>query len=99
MFMGGLVRWLIDRRMPAAEREGPESDSGPGVLFSSGLIAGGAITGVILAGLQAKGFDRAIDLTETLGGFAANNIVAMLIYVVFLAVPLYIVGKRVLKRS
>jgi putative OPT family oligopeptide transporter len=99
MFMGGLVRWLIDRKMPAAEREGPESDSGPGVLFSSGLIAGGAICGVLLAGLQAKGLDAGLDLSRTLGGVATNNIVAMVVYVVFLAVPLYIVGKRVLKRS
>jgi putative OPT family oligopeptide transporter len=99
MFMGGLVRWLIDRKMPAAEREGPESDSGPGVLFSSGLIAGGAICGVLLAGLQAKGLDAGLDLSPTLGGFATNTIVAMVVYVVFLALPLYIVGKRVLKRS
>jgi len=99
MFMGGLVRWFIDRKMPAAEREGPESDSGPGVLFSSGLIAGGAICGVLLAGLQAKGLDAGLDLSRTLGGFATNNIVAMVVYVVFLSVPLYIVGKRVLKRS
>jgi uncharacterized oligopeptide transporter (OPT) family protein len=99
MFMGGLVRWLIDRKMPAGEREGPESDSGPGVLFSSGLIAGGAICGVVLAGLQAKGLDAVLDFSRTLGGFATNNIVAMVVYVLFLAVPLYIVGKRVLKRS
>jgi hypothetical protein len=85
--------------MPAAAREGPESDSGPGVLFSSGLIAGGAICGVVLAGLQAKGLDAGMDLSGTLGGFATNNIVAMIVYILFLAVPLYIVGKRVLKRS
>jgi uncharacterized oligopeptide transporter (OPT) family protein len=99
MFMGGLVRWLIDRKVPAAQREGPESDSGPGVLFSSGLIAGGAIMGVVLAGLQAKGLDAGLDLSRVLGGFAENNLVAMIVYVVCLAVPLYIVGKRVLKRS
>ena len=57
MFMGGVLRWIVDRRMTREEREGADADSGPGVLFSSGLIAGGAITGVILAGLQAKGLD------------------------------------------
>ena len=29
-----------------------EAESGPGVLFSSGLIAGGAVTGMILALIQ-----------------------------------------------
>jgi hypothetical protein len=67
MMAGGVLRWLVDRRLSPEEREGPDADSGPGVLFSSGLIAGGAITGVVLAALQAKGLDAAIDLTKTVG--------------------------------
>jgi len=50
-------------------------------------------------GLQAKGLDAGLDLSRVLGGLAANNLVAMGVYVVCMAVPLYIVGKRVLKRS
>jgi len=50
-------------------------------------------------GLQAKGLDAGLDLSRVLGGLAANNLVAMGAYVVRMAVPLYIVGKRVLKRS
>jgi len=91
MFMGGVLRWLIDRRRPIEEREGPDADSGPGVLFSSGLIAGGAITGVILAALQAKGLDTAIDLTKSFG--STNGGLAMLAYIAFIAVPVYVVAR------
>ncbi|HEY4129133.1 MAG TPA: OPT/YSL family transporter, partial [Gemmatimonadaceae bacterium] len=92
MFAGGVLRWLVDRRLSPEEREGPDADSGPGVLFSSGLIAGGAITGVVLAALQAKGLDTAIDLTKSLG--SPNQLVACVAYVLFIAVPVYLVARQ-----
>ncbi|HTB07353.1 MAG TPA: oligopeptide transporter, OPT family [Bacteroidia bacterium] len=46
IFVGGLVKWLVDKKNKTKEAE---SDIGPGALFSSGLIAGGAITGIIIA--------------------------------------------------
>jgi putative OPT family oligopeptide transporter len=46
IFVGGLVKWLADRKNKSAEAE---SDTGPGALFSSGLIAGGAITGILVS--------------------------------------------------
>lgn len=51
MFAGGLVRWLVERRMKAGNQSLADVESGPGVLFSSGLIAGGAIAGIAVAGL------------------------------------------------
>jgi putative OPT family oligopeptide transporter len=92
MFMGGVLRWLVDRRMSPEERDGPEADSGPGVLFSSGLIAGGAITGVVLAALQAKGLDTAIDQSKGIGSTSA--VVALAAFVLFIAVPVYSVARR-----
>ncbi|HUO50893.1 MAG TPA: oligopeptide transporter, OPT family [Gemmatimonadaceae bacterium] len=94
MFMGGAVRWLVERRATAAERAAASSDSGPGVLFSSGLIAGGAIMGVIIAAFQAKGTDRWFDLSSHVGWFGTSAAVAVVIYVVALAYPLYRVGRR-----
>ncbi len=46
IFAGGIVKWLVDKKNKTKESE---SDIGPGALFSSGLIAGGAITGIIIA--------------------------------------------------
>ena len=48
VYAGGLVRWLVDRRRGSEA----ESDAGPGVLYSSGLIAGGSLMGLAYAGLQ-----------------------------------------------
>jgi putative OPT family oligopeptide transporter len=46
IFIGGIVKWIVDKKNKTKEAE---SDIGPGALFSSGLIAGGAITGIIIA--------------------------------------------------
>jgi putative OPT family oligopeptide transporter len=60
IFVGGLVRWLVDFRMRRALREhkldeaalSAESDKSPGVLLASGYIAGGAIAGIVIAFVQ-----------------------------------------------
>jgi TPP-dependent pyruvate/acetoin dehydrogenase alpha subunit len=96
--MGGMVRWLIDRAA-VARGERPESeDSGPGVLFSSGLIAGGAIVGVGIAALQALRKDEFLTVTHWFGAGATSitesAIVAMAMYVLLLALPLYRVARR-----
>jgi putative OPT family oligopeptide transporter len=95
MFLGGVIRWLVDRRLNPGERAAADADSGPGVLFSSGLIAGGAIMGVLLAGLAARHLDEGFNLTKPLGAIATSNAVALVGYVVLLAVPLYLVARRV----
>ncbi|MBV6428188.1 MAG: hypothetical protein KIPDCIKN_02714 [Haliscomenobacter sp.] len=48
IFIGGLVKWLVERK---DKSKAAESEIGPGALFSSGLIAGGSITGIIIAGM------------------------------------------------
>lgn len=72
MFVGGAIRWLVQRSGRAngeaggaatAPGAGPGDDSGPGVLFSSGLIAGGAIAGIVVAGLAAL-FARRAELVQ-----------------------------------
>ena len=46
IFIGGMIRWIVERRMKGSAAE---DDSSPGVLLSSGYIAGGAIAGVLAA--------------------------------------------------
>jgi putative OPT family oligopeptide transporter len=91
MFMGGAVRWLVERRAGAAVAD---ADSGAGVLFSSGLIAGGAITGVLLAGLSVYKLDTVYNLGGRLGAFGENPLVAIGAFVLLLAVPLYRVATK-----
>src|SRR5207245_8653037 len=60
LFVGGLIRWFVDRRQRAQFKGAAlteaqlaaESDKSPGVLLSSGYIAGGAITGIIVAFME-----------------------------------------------
>jgi putative OPT family oligopeptide transporter len=57
IFVGGLLRWLVDiyvRRKNAGQKLSEEEltaegDKSPGVLLASGYIAGGAIAGIVIA--------------------------------------------------
>ncbi len=55
IFAGGLVRWWVERQTGQTA----ESDLGAGTLFSSGLIAGGSLAGIlfaVLVGLDQQGY-------------------------------------------
>jgi len=52
IFAGGLVRWWVEKKTGVAQ----ESEVSSGTLFSSGLIAGGSIAGIIFAILVGTGY-------------------------------------------
>jgi putative OPT family oligopeptide transporter len=60
IFVGGMVRAYVERKTGAAE----ESEVGAGTLFSSGLIAGGSLCGILYAVLVGT---RQITLPESIG--------------------------------
>lgn len=98
IFVGGLIRWLVERRMRSEQRSLAEIESGPGVLFSSGLIAGGAIAGIVIAGIagwkgSAEWLADAVGLYKGLGAFATSNLVS-LVLLVLLAALLHWVAVR-----
>src|SRR3989440_12553011 len=81
MFAGGVVRWLIERRAQARQQSIAEVESGPGVLFASGLIAGGAICGIVLAAIagalgSADALAEKAPLVRALGDMAHSNLLA-----------------------
>ena len=94
MFMGGIVRWMVDRKLGAGSNEENVADSGPGVLFSSGLIAGGAITGVLLTALTVKEWDGWFNMDTAAGAFGTSSLVAIVAFLLFIALPLYRVATR-----
>src|SRR5947209_5538560 len=102
MFAGALVRWLVERRVRSTNRSLAEIESGPGVLFASGLIAGGAICGIAVAAIAGWGSARgksadwladSLRLYHALGGFATSAIVALVMFAI-LGTLLYRVGLR-----
>jgi len=63
IFIGGMVRLLVDRYLRVKFRHAnlsemeltAEGDKSPGVLLASGYIAGGAITGIVIAAKELVG--------------------------------------------
>jgi uncharacterized oligopeptide transporter (OPT) family protein len=107
MFIGGAIRWLVERHMRSGDRSIAEVESGPGVLFSSGLIAGGAIAGITIAAIAAILVSRAeaaqipaaeylahlVGLQGALGGFATSSVAALCMFAL-LGAALYRVARR-----
>jgi putative OPT family oligopeptide transporter len=63
IFVGGLVRWFVERKTGSAE----ESEISSGTLFSSGLIAGGSLAGILYAALFGWKVIGAADDADTPG--------------------------------
>jgi putative OPT family oligopeptide transporter len=68
IFIGGVIRWVADRKTGTTSSGGHGGDDelGPGNLFATGLVAGGALAGVFVAILVASS-----DKVEWLKGFLA----------------------------
>jgi putative OPT family oligopeptide transporter len=62
IFAGGLVRAYVEKKTGVAE----ESEVGSGTLFSSGLIAGGALTGILYAALYGNNLVPEADGADAL---------------------------------
>jgi putative OPT family oligopeptide transporter len=63
IFVGGLVRWFVERKTGVTD----ESEISSGTLFSSGLIAGGSIAGILYAILYGSRIVEAADDAATIG--------------------------------
>ncbi|RIK66246.1 MAG: oligopeptide transporter, OPT family [Planctomycetota bacterium] len=91
IFVGGMVRFFADK---IAKRSAAESEMSPGVLLSSGYIAGGSIAGIICAVFAAFATDlsKKIELGERVFGEAASSNWLPLIPFGILVVTLLLVG-------
>jgi putative OPT family oligopeptide transporter len=113
IFIGGMIRLLVDRYLRIKFRHKTlseteltaEGDKSPGVLLASGYIAGGAITGIVIAakelvaplaaiGHRIEGWQMAHN--PFLNG-AYADLLALIPFLV-LCVLLYLVGRDVVLR-
>jgi putative OPT family oligopeptide transporter len=70
IFIGGMVRWLVDKLRNAPD----EGDTSPGVLLSSGYIAGGSIAALVAAFLVfIPGAESAVDLSKAVEHVVLNG--------------------------
>lgn len=112
VFVGGCVRWLVDRwrrnkliaHALTEDELKAHGDRSPGVLMASGFIGGGAIAGIIIA--IVTGFMTALDKQITDWADKNNPLFAgphadlfALLPFAALALFLYLVGRETLLRK
>ncbi len=86
---GGIVRAIVDKRRKSSASE---AEFSPGVLLSSGFIAGGAIMGVVLSLMAGFDLDKHIDYSTFMGPLASAEWFAVLPFIGLMFI-LYLVGK------
>jgi putative OPT family oligopeptide transporter len=107
IFVGGMVRLLVDRSMRkrllhknlSEEQLVAEGDKSPGVLMASGYIAGGAIAGIVIAFMAGvlENTDRSVKAWATANNpfFEGGNAdLLSLIPFILLTFLLYAVGRE-----
>jgi len=107
IFVGGLVRYLVDRfvrgkyagQKLSEEQLTAEGDKSPGVLLASGYIAGGAIAGIVIAFMAGvlSNTNRSLEEWATLHNplFEGNwaDLLSMIPFLI-LSVLLWAVGRE-----
>ena len=98
IFIGGVVRWMVDRAAKKAGEEGADSEISPGSLFASGLIAAGGIVGLI--GVALKAYESTVGKGDILNfptTFLDHDWVSVLGFAA-LAFSLYYFARKPLKK-
>ena len=99
IFIGGMIRYFADRWRGRKEPEA-ESDASPGVLLSSGYIAGASIAALVVAFLNfTPGFLKSLNLSGMLPETWADSNLPAVAMLGLLTVFLLIVGSEKVFRS
>jgi putative OPT family oligopeptide transporter len=100
MFVGGIMRFLVDSALKKAGHDADESEISPGALYASGLIAAGGIVGLIGVAIKAyeslTGNHVPIQFPEA--NFLHHDIVSVLMFGA-LAFSLYYFARKPMKQS
>ena len=113
IFLGGMIRWLVDKylrnklkgRNLTEDELVAETDKSPGVLMSSGYIAGGALAAIVIAILQGvdnpslASFNKAVSDWATarnpMFGGPNADLLSMIPFAILMLL-LYLVGREVI---
>jgi putative OPT family oligopeptide transporter len=88
IFVGGVIRWITDKLRDRRGLNDAQKTrvSNTGVLTASGLIAGEALCGLVIAGLVGSGHD--VTLVKWTAPFWAALIALFVLFVTMVKVPL-----------
>jgi hypothetical protein len=87
-----MIRWIADKWTKKSEAEG---DMSPGVLFSSGYIAGGAIAGILVAIITMNAnWSEKLDLSKRFASVASCDGTSVLAFGVLTVLLLLVGGEK-----
>lgn len=93
IFIGGMLRWLVDR---ISKRSSAESEMSPGTLLATGYIAGGTIGGVVIGfmNFSPRLVDR-LDLSKHLSSaWVASNWPAVAAFIALIFILMRVGTRR-----
>ena len=99
IFVGGMVRWMVDQAAARAGEQAEESEVSPGSLYASGLIAAGGIVGLLGVGMKllerVTHRDNPVQFPHT---FLSHDGVSVLMFAL-LAFSLYYFARKPLAKK
>ncbi len=100
IMVGGLIRLFVEKRNSDNEEE-KKATVNNGILFSSGMIAGEGLIGILLAILAIFGVDSVLDIPERFGiPSIVSDIGSIVVFVCIIITLLsFTVGKRRNKKA
>jgi len=102
IFVGGVVRWIVETRAKQTGTELKEGEASPGSLYASGLIAAGGIMGLLgiaLKLMESRDWIRPNLLSHAI---TQNNVVSSVIAIItflLLAFSLYYFARKPLENK
>ncbi|MGM0471631.1 MAG: OPT family oligopeptide transporter [Bacillota bacterium] len=87
IMIGGLIKLVLDKRNLTKEVRKDKNESG--ILFASGLVAGDALVGILLAGLAIRGWHTSLQLGASWAGGAVQ-----VISLATFGILVYLLGKN-----
>jgi uncharacterized oligopeptide transporter (OPT) family protein len=76
IMIGGVIRWITDKRTKKSEKD---NETGGGILFSSGMIAGEGIVGILLAIIAVTGIADKLDVSSFLNLGMIGGVVVLVL--------------------
>jgi hypothetical protein len=102
IFVGGVVRWLVETRAKQTGTELKEGEASPGSLYASGLIAAGGIMGLLGIALKLMESREWIRPNLLSHAITQNNFVSSVIAIItflLLAFSLYYFARKPLENK
>jgi putative OPT family oligopeptide transporter len=97
IFVGGVVRWLVDSAVTKAGGDAEaDGDVSPGSLFASGLIAAGGVVGLV--GVALKGYTTTFNVPNPIHFPLTDNPIFSVAAFAALAFSLYYFARKPLKK-